>query len=134
MKKLLVLVVVATACSFTALYAQPPGGGQFDPAQMIARIKENLKDLKLTPAQEDSVVAVLTDRSIRQSVYNGANPRDLSDEVRQAKQKQVGELQQARLVKAGLTAEQAKEVIAKAAFGRGPSGGGRPQGGSGNKK
>ncbi|MBA4197568.1 MAG: hypothetical protein C0459_08435 [Chitinophaga sp.] len=128
MKKLIVLLVVATACSFTALHAQPPGGGQrMSPEERIALWKERLKPLGLTQVQTDSAIAIYSERPT-----NMGNFMEMSQEERQAAMKAVGEARLKRLVKAGIPEETAKKV-AEALQMRGPGGGQRPQG-NGNKK
>jgi len=131
MKKLFVLLVVATACSFTALHAQPPGGGQFDPAQMKEMMKNRFKESMsfLTPVQLDSVVNIVTDS---RSGMRGM--RDMSQEERQEAMKKANEARDKRL-DAALpkdVAQKVKDVLAQQ-MQRG-GGGGRPQGGGGNKK
>ena len=114
MKKLFALVAFLVACSFTSVMAQGGfGGGQMDPAQRAARLKERIKDLNLTAVQQDSVVAVWSDRSVMQSVLGDANFRDMSPEDRQAKMKEINDVRSKRLIKAGFTEDQAKAVIEK---------------------
>jgi hypothetical protein len=87
MKKVIALVVLVFSLSGGALMAQQ-GGGNFDPAKMKERQLEQLKasDLKLTDAQADSVVAVnLETREQMRGL------RDLSDDQRAAKMKEVND-------------------------------------------
>ena len=131
MKKVFALIAFLVACSFTSVMAQGGGGfggGQMDPAQRAAMFKERIKDLNLTTVQQDSVVAIWSDRSIMQSVLAGANFRDMSPEDRQAKMKEMNEVRAKRLVAAGLTEDQAKAVIEKLSMR--PGGGGEKPGGN----
>lgn len=128
MKKVFTLIAILVACSFTSVMAQNGGGfggGQMDPAQRAAMYKERIKDLNLTAVQQDSVVAVWSDRSLMQSVFAGANFREMSPEDRQAKTKELNDARSKRLVAAGLTEDQAKAVIEKLSV---RPGGGRPAG------
>jgi hypothetical protein len=87
MKKVIALVVLVFGLSGSALMAQQ-GGGNFDPAKMKERQLEQLKasDLKLTDAQADSVVAInLETREQMRGL------RDLSDDQRAAKMKEVND-------------------------------------------
>ena len=122
MKKLFVLLVVATACSFTALHAQPQ---QMTPEERMDQMKEKLKALNVTGVQADSVVAIMMDRSYMQ----GMNFREMTPEDRQAKRKEIGDARLKRMVKAGIAEDTAKKAMEALSM---PAGG-RPQGGGGKK-
>lgn len=124
MKKVIALAAIVFGCSMTTAMAQ--GGGQQTPEQRIAAMKERLKPLNLTDAQADSAVAVFTDRVMTQAIYAGADFRNMSEEDRAAKGKQLSEARQKRLEKA-MPAETAKKVIETLSQRQG--GGGRPGGG-----
>lgn len=87
MKKITALFAFVMAFSFTALVAQP-GGGNFDPAKMKERQLQRLKesDLKLTDAQADSVVNINME-----TMQQMRGLRDLSDDQRSAKMKEVND-------------------------------------------
>lgn len=123
MKKVIVLLSFGLVCTVAA-NAQG-GGGQMTPEQRAAMMRDRVKGLNLglSEALTDSVVAVYSDRSYMQ----GLNFREMDDAARQAKMKEIGDLRSKRLVKAGLTEDQAKKV-AEAMTMR-PGGGGRPGGG-----
>lgn len=123
MKKLFVCMAIVLGCSMTTLMAQVPGGGrQMTPEERIAMIKERLKPLGLSEAQADSVIVVISDRSY----MAGMNFREMANEERQAKMKEIADAREKRLVKAGLSAELAKKVIETMSM---RPGGGRPPGG-----
>jgi hypothetical protein len=105
MKKLIALLFFVAAYSVNSLMAQPPGGGNFDPAQMKARQLQQLKesDLKLTDAQADSVVSINME-----SMQQMRGMRDLSMEERMAKMKEMNEYRTKRW-----TAALRDEVLAK---------------------
>jgi hypothetical protein len=88
MKKVIVLLAFLLAVSGSALMAQG-GGGNMDPAQMRERQLTQLKasDLKLTDAQADSVVSI--NMESRQQMRG---LRDLSDDQRAAKMKEVNDI------------------------------------------
>jgi hypothetical protein len=88
MKKVIALIGFFCTISVGALMAQPPGGGNFDPAKMKERQLQQLKesDLKLTDAQADSVVSI--NMEMRQQMRG---LRDLSDDQRQAKMKELND-------------------------------------------
>ncbi|MFN3666986.1 MAG: hypothetical protein ACK4S0_12540, partial [Sediminibacterium sp.] len=94
------------------------------PEQRAAMMKERVKGLNLglSEALTDSVVAVYGDRSYMQ----GLNFREMDDATRQAKMKEIGDLRTKRLIKAGLTEDQAKKVAEGMTM---RPGGGRPGGG-----
>lgn len=124
MKKVIALAAIVFGCSMTTAMAQQ-GGGQ-TPEQRYAAMKDRLKSLNLTDAQADSAVAVFSDRALTQAVYAGADFRNMSDEDRTAKGKQLSEARQKRLEKS-MPAETAKKVIETLSQRQG--GGGRPGGG-----
>lgn len=123
MKKVIVCLAIVLGCSMTAVMAQGGGGGQqMTPEERIAMMKERLKPLGLSEVQTDSAVAVMSDRSY----MAGMNFREMSQDDRQAKMKEIADAREKRLVKAGLSAEQAKKVIETMSM---RPGGGRPGGG-----
>lgn len=123
MKKVIVCLAIVLGCSMTAVMAQGGGGQQMTPEERIAMMKERLKPLGLSDVQTDSAVAVMNDRSY----MAGMNFREMSQEDRQAKMKEIADAREKRLVKAGLSAELAKKVIETMSMR--PGGGGRPGGG-----
>jgi hypothetical protein len=95
MKKVLALLTFIVACSFTSLYAQPPGGGQqMDPAQMKEMMKTRYKESLnfLNDVQLDSVVNIVMDT---RGGMRGM--RDMSPEERQAAMKKAAEARDKRL-------------------------------------
>ena len=95
MKKLVALFTFLAACSFTSLYAQPPGGGQqMDPAQMKEMMKTRYKESLsfLNDVQLDSVVNIVMDT---RGGMRGM--RDMSPEERQAAMKKSAEARDKRL-------------------------------------
>ncbi len=130
MKKAIALVVFVVACSFTTLMAQ--GGGQQDPAARLAAMKERLKPAGLTDAQTDSVIAIYSDRT---AMTAAGITRDTPPEERTAKMKVINDAREARMAKAGLSADAIKKVSEIMAQGRGGGrpGGAPPAGGGGNK-
>jgi hypothetical protein len=86
MKKVIVLLVILFSASASALMAQ---GGNMDPAAMRERQLQQLKasDLKLTEAQADSVVSI--NMESRQQMRG---LRDLSDDQRAAKMKEMNDM------------------------------------------
>lgn len=128
MKKVFVLLAICIA-AITSANAQ---GGGFDPAAMKERQVKMLKesDLKLTDVQIDSVIAV-------QGEFMQARRgmRDLSQEERQTKMKEINEAMAKRLTAALKDEALAKKVMAyqaeqqaKMRQGGGGQGGGRPAG------
>lgn len=87
MKKVIVLLVILLAGSGSVLMAQ--GGGNMDPAAMRERQLQQLKasDLKLTDAQADSVVSI--NMESRQQMRG---LRELSDDQRAAKMKEMNDM------------------------------------------
>jgi hypothetical protein len=95
MKKVLALLTFIVACSFTSLYAQPPGGGQqMNPAQMKEMMKTRYKESLnfLNDVQLDSVVNIVMDT---RGGMRGM--RDMSPEERQAAMKKAAEARDKRL-------------------------------------
>jgi hypothetical protein len=125
MKKVIALLTIIIACSCTYVIAQPPGGGQMDPAQMKEMMKTRMKDQMsfLTDAQLDSVVNIVMDS---RSGMRGL--RDMSEEDRAAAIKKSTEARDKRL-DAALPKDVAQKVKdALAAQAQRGMGGGRPQG------
>lgn len=124
MKKVFALLVILLAASTSALMAQ--GGGNMDPAAMRERQLTQLKasDLKLTDAQADSVVAI--NMESRQQMRG---MRDLSDDQRQAKMKEMNEYRMRRwsaALKDEALAKRVAEYYEKQRAAR-ANGGGGPQ-------
>jgi hypothetical protein len=89
MKKVIALFVLVFSLSANVLFAQQGGGGgNFDPARMKERQLQQLKssDLNLTDVQTDSVIAV--NMETREQMRG---LRDLSDDQRTAKIKEINE-------------------------------------------
>ena len=123
MKKVIALLTVVLLCSITTLMAQGGGGGQqMTPEQRNAMMKERLAPLGLSAIKTDSVIAIYGDRSMMAGMT-----RDTPQEERQAKMKEVGEVREKRMAKAGLSAEEIKKVAELMAQ---RPGGGRGGGGS----
>ncbi len=118
MKKVIALLTIVLCCSITTLMAQ---GGRMTPEERKAQIVEALKPLNLTAVQQDSAVAIVTDRSAM------GNMRDMAPEARQEAMKTWTEARNKRLEKA-LGADLAKKVL-----GALPQQGPRPGGGGGGK-
>jgi hypothetical protein len=87
MKKVIALFVLVFSLSGSVLFAQQ-GGGNFDPARMKERQLQQLKgsDLNLTDVQTDSVIAV--NMETREQMRG---LRDLSDDQRTAKIKEIND-------------------------------------------
>jgi len=122
MKKVIAFAAVIFCCSMTTVMAQ--GGGQQDPAARLAAQKERYKALGLNDVQTDSVIAINDD--VRKTVMAGVNMREMADDVRAAKMKEMTDARNKRLEKA-LPADLAKKVIDAMAQ-QGQRGGGRPGG------
>lgn len=109
MKKLITLLSFIVVCSFSTVMAQPPagGGGMMDPAAMKARQLKMLKDsdLKLTDVQADSVVSINME-----FMGQMRGLRDLSDDERQAKIKEVNDAKLKRWTSALQDESLAKKV------------------------
>ena len=88
MKKITAMLIIVLGLGCTALTAQPPGGGNFDPAKMKERQLQRLKesDLKLTDAQADSVVSINMEAMQQMRGF-----RDLSEEQRSTKMKEMND-------------------------------------------
>jgi hypothetical protein len=126
MKKVIVLLVILLGASGSVLMAQGGGGGNFDPAAMKERQLQQLKasDLKLTDAQADSVVSINLES--RQQMRG---MRDLSDDQRAAKMKEMNEMRMKRwsaALKDEALAKRVAEYYEKQRANR-PAGGGGPQ-------
>src|SRR4051794_27745273 len=97
MKKITVIAVFVLGLGFSSLMAQPPGGGNFDAAKMkehqLQRLKES--DLKLTDAQADSVVSINMETMQQMRGF-----RDLSEDQRSVKMKEMNDYRQKRLTAA----------------------------------
>lgn len=130
MKKLIVLSSLAFCLVATSAMAQGPGGGQMTPEQRAAMMKERVKGLNLgiNDVQTDSVVAIFGDRALQQAIYAGANFREMSEEDRAKKTKELNDARGKRLSKAGFTDDQIKKLMEGMAM---RPGGGRPGGGGG---
>lgn len=126
MKKVIAFVAVVVCFSVATAKAQGGGGGpQRTPEEMAARTKERIKAIGgLTDVQVDSAAAVYLDQSYRALM---GNFREMSQEDRAAKMKEIAEMREKRLVKAGFAAELAKKVVE--AMSQRQGGGGRPGGG-----
>ena len=122
MKKVLALLTVVICCSMSHVMAQ--GGGQrMTPEERKAQLIERLKPLNLTAVQQDSAVAILSDRPAM------GNFQDMTPEQRQDAMKTITDARNKRLEKA-LGADLAKKVIETIPA----RGGGRPGGGGGGGK
>jgi len=116
--------------------AQPPGGGgggqQRDPAQMLEMMKQRVKPqliekTKLTDAQADKVLEIQLG-----SMGQMRGMRDLTDEQREAKQKEIRETNNKKFKDIPLTDDQIKavnEFYDEMRKNRGP----RPGGGGGQQ-
>jgi hypothetical protein len=108
MKKAFALLTIFLSLSGGVLLAQQGGGGRnFDPAQMKERDMKMLKesDLKLTDAQADSVASI--NIASRQSMRA---LRELSEDERRAKMKEMNDARQKRWAEALKSEELAKKV------------------------
>lgn len=113
MKKTLALLALVLICSFNTLLAQPPaggGGGQMDPARMLEMMKERIKPqliekTKLSDAQADKVLEI---QVASQGQMRGF--RDLSDEERATKMKEMNEARAKKYKEIPLTDDQIKSV------------------------
>jgi len=88
MKKITLMLVLAVGFGCTVMAQQPAGGGNFDPVKMKERQLQQLKesDLKLTDEQADSVVSINME-----TMQQMRGMRDLSQEERTAKMKEVND-------------------------------------------
>lgn len=107
MKKVIGVLAFLCTVSVSTLMAQPPGGRNFDPAKMKERQLQQLKEsgLNLTDAQADSVVSV--NMEARQQMRG---LRDLSDDQRQAKMKELNDYRLKRWTEALKDETLAKKV------------------------
>lgn len=106
MKKIIALASFIVACSFTSIMAQPPNGWQqMTPEQRTAMMKERYKALGLNDVQVDSVIAISNDFRPKMMAL-----RDLDQDARQVKMKEIAEERNKRIEKA-LPADLAKKVI-----------------------
>lgn len=110
MKKVIALLTIAFCCSLTVAMAQPGGGQQMDPAQMLEMMKQRVKPqliekTKLTDAQADKVLEV---QLWAQQQNRGL--RDLSEEDRAKKMKEVSEEREKKFKAIPLTDDQIKAV------------------------
>jgi hypothetical protein len=106
MKKVIALLTIFVGLSGGALMAQQGGPGM-DPAQMKERELKQLKesDLKLTDAQADSVASI--NMESRQAMRG---MRDLSQDERMAKMKEMNDTRLKRWAQALKSEELAKKV------------------------
>ena len=111
MKKVLALVALVLIASFNTIMAQPPGGGQqMDPAKMLEMMKQRVKPqliekTKLTDAQADKVLEI---QIASQTAMRGM--RDLSEDERMSKMKEIREGNNKKFKEIPLTDEQIKSV------------------------
>ena len=111
MKKVLALVALVLIASFSTIMAQPPGGGQqMDPAKMLEMMKQRVKPqliekTKLTDAEADKVLEIQVSS---QGAMRGM--RELSDEERMAKMKNIREENNKKFKAIPLTDDQIKAV------------------------
>ncbi len=105
MKKLIGLLAVVLISS--AAMAQGGGGPQMTPEERVAMMKKRLEPAGLSPVHADSVIAIMMDRTY----MAGLNFRDMSDEDRTAKMKEISEMRAKRMAKAGIPEEQIKKVM-----------------------
>ncbi len=111
MKKVLALVALVLIASFNTIMAQPPGGGQqMDPAKMLEMMKQRVKPqliekTKLTDAQADKVLEI---QIASQTAMRGM--RDLSEDERMSKMKEIREDNNKKFKDIPLTDEQIKSV------------------------
>jgi Spy/CpxP family protein refolding chaperone len=108
MKKVLALLAIILVASFNTIMAQPPGGG--DPAQMLEMMKQRVKPqliekTKITDAQADKVLEI---QIASQGSMRGM--RDLSDDERTAKMKEIREANNKKFKEIPLTDDQIKAV------------------------
>ncbi len=108
MKKVLALLAIILVASFNTIMAQPPGGG--DPAQMLEMMKQRVKPqliekTKITDAQADKVLEI---QIASQGSMRGM--RDLSEDERAAKMKEVRDANNKKFKDIPLTDDQIKAV------------------------
>ena len=109
MKKFLMLTLLVAAIGTTTVQAQG-GGGNGDPAAMMARMKERLKPqliekVKLTDAQAEKVVEINFEMSRQRREL-----RDLPEADRAKKLEELNADRDKKLAAIPLTAEQVKSV------------------------
>ncbi len=106
MKKVIGILTVFICLSSISASAQGGGGGQqLDPAARAAMMKERYKALGCNDVQVDSVIAITNDFRPKMMAL-----RDLDQDARTEKMKEINEDRNKRLEKA-LPAELAKKVI-----------------------
>lgn len=105
MKKTLALMALVLFCSLTSMAQDNNGGAQRDPAARMAMMKERFKALGCNDVQVDSVLAISNDMRPKMMGL-----RDLDEETRKTKMKEVTDERNKRLEKA-LPADLAKKVI-----------------------
>ena len=107
MKKVLGILFFYFCFTTTTVSAQGGGGGgqQMDPAARAAMMKERYKALGCNDVQVDSVMAITNDFRPRMMAL-----RDLDQDARAEKMKEINEERNKRLEKA-LPADIAKKVI-----------------------
>ena len=108
MKKVLALLAIILVASFNTIMAQPPGGG--DPAQMLEMMKQRVKPqliekTKITDAQADKVLEI---QIASQDSMRGM--RDLSEDERATKMKEIREENNKKFKAIPLTDDQIKSV------------------------
>jgi hypothetical protein len=107
MKKTLALMALILFCSLTTMAQDNNGGGgaQRDPAARMAMMKERFKAMGCNDVQIDSVMAISNDMRPKMMGL-----RDMDDETRKTKMKEIADERNKRLEKA-LPADLAKKVI-----------------------
>ncbi len=110
MKKVIALLTIAFCCTLTVAMAQPGGGQQMDPAQMLEMMKQRVKPgliekTKLTDAQADKVLEI---QLWAQTQNRGL--RDLSEEERTKKMKETNDEKEKKFKAIPLTDDQIKAV------------------------
>jgi len=110
MKKVIALLTIAFCCTLTVAMAQPGGGQQMDPAQMLEMMKQRIKPglnekTKLTDAQADKVLEI---QLWAQTQNRGL--RDLSEEERTKKMKETNDEKEKKFKAIPLTDDQIKAV------------------------
>ncbi len=107
MKKVIALLVFVVSLSGSALMAQQQENGNSDPGKMKERQLQQLKesDLKLTDAQADSVVSINIESRQQMRGF-----RDLSQDERRAKMKEMNDYRLKRFSEALKDEALAKKV------------------------
>ncbi|MDR1779389.1 MAG: DUF4890 domain-containing protein [Tannerella sp.] len=131
MKK--VLMIGLLLCASTVIFAQGPGGGMRDPAEMAKRQTDWMKsELKLSDEQTVAVDAINVSYSKKMQEMFAGGPGGDFDEMRE-KMTKLNADKEAELAKV-LTAEQLETYKKKAAeMSRGPGGPGGPGGPPGGR-